>query len=797
LDVAGKCLWATYYGGSGFDQGLAVKADGLGNVYLCGTTASTTNVAVGGFQTTFGGAQDAFLVKFDATTGNRIWSTYYGGSGGENGFSVATDVTGNVYLSGVTTSTNNIASGGFQNSYAGGGLNGDAFLVKFDAAGNRLWATYYGGAAEELNSSVTADAAGNVFLVGTTLSTTNIASGGFQNTYGGGWGTYGDNFLVKFNAAGIRQWATYYGGVGDEGGGSVATDATGNVYLAGWTYSATNIASGGFQNTPGGGGMADAYLVKFNGNGGRLWATYYGGSGQETVMYHELTVDAAGNAYLSGQTQSTANIAFGGFQNNLVGTQNKFLVKFDPAGSRLCATYYGQFYELYGCVTVDNAGSVYLAGMAQSATNIASGGFQNTYAGGGDAFLVKFTSCFSNVLSVSAASTNVLCFGQCTGTATATPNGTPPYTYSWNTVPVQTTQTAVGLCAGTYTVTVTDAAMLTATAVVTITQPTTALTSNVTATGTICGNNNGTATVVAGGGTPTYTYLWNPSVGTGTTANAMAPGTYTIIVTDANGCADTNTAIIITSAGVAVSATSTPALCAALNGTATAIPTGGTPNYTYVWSPSGGTSATVTGLAGGTYTVIVTDASGCTQVQTIVVPVIPGPTATISSNITINIGDSTSLIAGGGGIYSWFPTTGLSCTNCTNPIAKPNQTTIYCVEVTDTNACKDTACVTVAVETPCPKNESVAIPNAFSPNNDGVNDEFCLQGWDACIESFNIIIYNRWGEKVYESIDPNFCWDGKRLNTVMDSQVFVYYAKARFKEIVNPVVKKGNISLIR
>jgi len=159
--------------------------------------------------------------------------------------------------------------------------------------------------------------------------------------------------------------------------------------------------------------------------------------------------------------------------------------------------------------------------------------------------------------------------------------------------------------------------------------------------------------------------------------------------------------------------------------------------------------------------------------------------------------DSTQLTATGGGTYSWTPATGLSCTNCSNPIAKPFETTTYCVTVTDNNGCSASKCVTVTVEIPCPTNESVAIPNAFSPNNDGVNDEFCLQGWDACIEDFDIIIYNRWGEKVYESIDPNFCWDGKRLNIIMDSQVFVYHVKAKFKDVKEPVVKKGNISLLR
>jgi len=78
-----------------------------------------------------------------------------------------------------------------------------------------------------------------------------------------------------------------------------------------------------------------------------------------------------------------------------------------------------------------------------------------------------------------------------------------------------------------------------------------------------------------------------------------------------------------------------------------------------------------------------------------------------------------------------------------------------------------------------------------------MNDEFCLQGWEQCIIDFTVIIFDRWGEKVFESKDPNFCWDGIYNNTIMDAQVFVYYIKAKYITLDKPIIKKGNISLIR
>jgi hypothetical protein len=389
LTIDPGLVWATYYGGSIEDKGNSCAVDGSGNVYLTGATISTNNIASGGHQNTFGGNSDAFLVKFNSS-GVRQWATYYGGSEYDYGNSCATDNSGNVYLAGATKSTNNIASGGHQNSYGGGY---DAFLVKFNSSGVRQWATYYGGSArpgsdDDYGNSCATDNIGNVYLAGETISTNNIASGGHQNTFGGNF----DAFLVKFNSSGVRQWATYYGVSDNDYGNSCATDNSSNVYLAGVTRSASNIASGGHQNTFG--GNSDAFLVKFNSSGVRQWATYYGGS--EYDYGNSCATDNSGNVYLAGATESTNNIASGGHQNSYGGGYDAFLVKFNSSGVRQWATYYGGSGVVYlqgnSCST-DGNGNVYLAGVTSSASNIASGGHQNSFGGGGtDAFLVKFNS---------------------------------------------------------------------------------------------------------------------------------------------------------------------------------------------------------------------------------------------------------------------------------------------------------------------------------------------------------------------------------------------------------------------
>lgn len=398
FDASGNRLWASYYGGAGAEYANGIITDVAGNVYLTGKTSSTSGIASEGFQNTFGGGTfDAFIVKF-AANGNRLWASYYGGAGDDGGGSVITDSLRNVYLAGQTFTASGLASGGFQNS--SGGVS-DAFLVKFDSAGNRIWATYYGGESGEDATTVTCDEMGNVYLAGNTASTSGISSGGFQNTLGGAV----DAFLVKFDSSGNRIWATYYGGSASELAYGILSNAS-DVYMTGLTSSLTGISSNGFQNIYGG-GTEDAYMVKFDSAGNRIWGTYYGGESYDYC--YSSAKDALDNIYLSGDTYSAYGIASGGFQDSLIGIENQFIAKFNSKGNRQCATYFGQNHDEDGHLAVDGSGNIYLAGGTTSISGIASGGFQNTLGGGIDAYLVKFSSCLRDGIA-EAGNLNLLSF---------------------------------------------------------------------------------------------------------------------------------------------------------------------------------------------------------------------------------------------------------------------------------------------------------------------------------------------------------------------------------------------------
>lgn len=238
---------------------------------------------------------------------------------------------------------------------------------------------------------------------------------------------------------------------------------------------------------------------------------------------------------------------------------------------------------------------------------------------------------FSAVLaccSATAVGTNPTCFGGTNGSAVVTPTGTGPFTYSWNTTPVQTTQTATGLPAGTYTVTVTGAGGCVSTAAVTLTNPP-AMTALITPTNVTCnGGSNGSAVVNPAGSVGPYTYLWSNGQTT-QTATGLVAGSYSVTVTSSVGCTVTNSVTITQPSPITLSTSTVSATCGLLNGSATVNPSGGTSPYSYLWS-NGQTTQTATGLGIGTYSVTITSVGGCTATTTVNVTT----TGTITSSIT-------------------------------------------------------------------------------------------------------------------------------------------------------------------
>ncbi len=298
----------------------------------------------------------------------------------------------------------------------------------------------------------------------------------------------------------------------------------------------------------------------------------------------------------------------------------------------------------------------------------------------------------TSAVSGTTVVTNVACFGGNTGAINLTPTGgVGPYTFNWVGGP--TTEDRTSLAAGTYSVTITDANGCTGTVSgITVNQPTALIASASAQTNVSCnGGANGSATVSASGGTAGYTYSWAPTGGTGATASGLTAGTYTVTVTDANGCTDTQSFTIIQPTALIASASAqTNVSCnGGANGSATVSASGGTAGYTYSWAPTGGTSTTASGLVAGTYTVTVTDANGCTDTQSFT---ITEPSA-IDSNVTQAAGVLTATQTGA--TYQWYSCPNTSLTGETNQTYTPTVVGDYKVDITVGGCTVTSNCITV------------------------------------------------------------------------------------------------------
>jgi len=324
------------------------------------------------------------------------------------------------------------------------------------------------------------------------------------------------------------------------------------------------------------------------------------------------------------------------------------------------------------------------------------------------------------IISITTSNTTLSCFGACDGIATANAaGGTIPYSFIW-TGPsgiVSLLQTATGLCAGTYTVNVSDAVGCFNSDTVTFTNPPQLVVSAVNTNLTCGGVCTGTATATPAGGTGAYSFLWMPGGQTTATASALCAGTYTITVTDGNVCTDSATVIITEPTPVDDVETLTDANCTLADGSISVVPTGGTPGYTFNWgpgAPTGDGTATITNLLPGAYTLAITDASGCVFNFNYLLNNIAGPTVTMAqTNVSCNnVCDATATVtpAGGAGgyVYDWTP--GAPAGDGTAAITALCGGITYTVQVTDAAGC-------ITLDT-----AQIINPSLISPNPIVVNE---------------------------------------------------------------------------
>ena len=413
------------------------------------------------------------------------------------------------------------------------------------------------------------------------------------------------------------------------------------------------------------------------------------------------------------------------------------------------------------------------------------------------------------LVPVSIESGTVSCFGGNDGSATiGVGGGTEPYSYTWNTTPVQDSSTAIGLTAGIYEVFVTDVNGCALTPIsITVNEPPVLVIDTIIPTDPLCNNSDdGAVLVVPSGGTPSYSYQWSGSSSITNTANNLTAGTYSVTVTDANGCT-TNASTFLSDPLILVAQISTtPTSCNGGKDGRIKVDTvlGGFGPYSY--SIDGvsflPTEIIFFGLFGGNYDVTVEDANGCTFVESVLIEEPPLIVVDLGPDVELDLGQSIELEAfintTDSLIYQWESLDStLTCFDCPNPTVTPTSTTEYFVTVIDTNGCEATDDIIVVID----KNRRVFIPTGFTPNGDGRNDRFIVYGGTGVEEVLTFKVFDRWGQLVHSA--NNFApgsyidgWDGRIGGSLLTPDVFVYFIEVRFSDgEIFPY--KGDVTLIR
>ena len=361
--------WSQRFGLAGFDQGNGVATDASGNVFITGLFAGTANF--GGANLVSGGGDDIYLAKYDAN-GVHQWSKRFGGTTTDVGFNVAADPSGNV-----------VVTGNFQGvvNFGGGALmsagDNDIFVAKFDASGAHLWSKRFGSSAAEQGYGITVDASGNVIIIGTFQNSVNFG-GGFLVSAG-----FSDMYLAKFDANGTHLWSKRFGSTSQDIGRVAATDASGNVIMIG--YYANTVDFGGGPLASAGGG--DVIVAKYDASGAHQWSKRFGGVAGDAG--DDVAVDASGNIVVTGFFGDTVD--FGGGPLASAGGIDIFLAKYDASGAHQWSQRFGDASSQEGNgVEVDASGGVVLIGQFVGTTDFGGGNLVS--AGDNDIFVARYDS---------------------------------------------------------------------------------------------------------------------------------------------------------------------------------------------------------------------------------------------------------------------------------------------------------------------------------------------------------------------------------------------------------------------
>lgn len=408
IGPSGDRLWSTYYGGDNKESVYGITTDINMNIYCVGASNSDNLSTTGIHQEEHKGKDDAYILKL-TDEGIKIWCSYYGGESYEIGNAIKLDNNENIIVTGHTMSHNNISTNG---STLQDEILFDAFLAKFSINGELLWGTYYGGKEIDEGIDLAIDANNNIYLLGHTCSKQGIATkDAFQKAYS----DWGDAFIAKFDSNGVVVWGTYYGNKYFEMAsssntgyyGGIGLDSEENIIITGYAMSQENhhTDNANYYNNPN--NWDCIFTAKFNNDGQRLWGRIFSGQAHDQAM--DLAIDRNSNIYVIG---TTLNNNYSGeydyistddaYQRERSGYTDGCIIKLSPDGDRIWGTYFGgpEGDYIYS-IAIDKLDNFYITGRTKSKKNISNNGFQASFNGDWDAFIVKFNDPTINIMELS------------------------------------------------------------------------------------------------------------------------------------------------------------------------------------------------------------------------------------------------------------------------------------------------------------------------------------------------------------------------------------------------------------
>ena len=432
-------LYSTYFGNNGNDAGLGIAVDSGGNAYVTGVFGVLTALSLW---------QNEVLVAKLNPTGSLVYAVAFGSSGDDLGYAIAVDSTGYAYVTGETGAASDFptTANAFQPEWNG---FGDAFVsVLSPDASTFVYSTYLGGGLGDQGRAIALDAADDVYVSGGTMGGFPTTPGAYQTGLRG----FGDAFVVKLkpylSGAASVAWSTLLGGSDFDVAHSIAVDTAGNSYVTGSTTSSLDFptTAGAFQTVGGGGDCGtitqpkdcqDAFVTKLNGAGsGLIYSTMLGGVGHD--FGNGIALDAAGNAYVTGQAFAHDFPVHNAVQAVKGGANDAFVTKVNPTGAGLVySTYLGGNADDVGSdLGVNSSGAVYVIGSTASANFPLASPFQPTYGGNSDAFIAKIgdTTCTYSIAPTSQSFSSAAGSGSITVTAGAGCSWTTSEALSWVTV---------------------------------------------------------------------------------------------------------------------------------------------------------------------------------------------------------------------------------------------------------------------------------------------------------------------------------------------------------------------------